>query len=92
MRFVFSQRFYILLVLGFIPLVFSWNLPALRTFAFVYDVFLIALALADYFLCRALPEDFTITRSFGKRFAIGDDNQVHLRIENPTARVVRLPG
>jgi uncharacterized protein (DUF58 family) len=90
MRFVFSQRFYILLVLGFIPLVFSWNLPALRTFAFVYDVFLIALALGDYFLSRALPEDFTITRSFGKRFAIGDDNQVHLRIENPTPRVVRL--
>jgi len=39
---------------------------------------------------RRLPEDFTVTRTFGRRFAIGDPNQVHLRIENPTPHAVHL--
>lgn len=90
MSFVFSRRFYILLALAFVPLVFSWNIPSLRTFVLVFDVMLIALAFLDYFISRKLPEDFTVTRSFGRRFAIGDDNQVHLRIENPTAHRYHL--
>jgi uncharacterized protein (DUF58 family) len=90
MRFVFTRRFYILLALGFIPLVFSWNLPSLRYFVFAFDALLIALALVDYFISRDLPAEFTIARTFGKRFAIGDENQVHLRIENPTTQKFHL--
>jgi uncharacterized protein (DUF58 family) len=90
MRFVFSRRFYILLALGLIPLALSWNLPFLRSFVFAFDVLLIVLAFVDYFISRKLPEDFTITRNFGRRFAIGDANQVHLKVENAAPRVFQL--
>src|SRR5205085_8752004 len=90
MRFVFSRRFYILLALGLIPLVLSWNLPFLRTFVFAFDAMLIVMAFADYFMSRKLPEDFRVSRSFGRRFAIGDPNQVHLKIENATPSAVHL--
>lgn len=84
MRFVFSRRFYILFALGFIPLSLSWNLPVLRYLVLLYDILLIALAFADYFLSRKLPEDFRIEREFDKRFAIGDETDVRLKIENST--------
>ncbi len=90
MRFVFSRRFYILLALGLIPLVLSWNLPFLRTFVFAFDALLIVMAIVDYFISRKLPEDFKITRIFGRRFAIGDANQVHLKVENGTTRSINL--
>ena len=85
MRFVFSRRFYILFALGFIPLSLSWNLPVLRYLVLIYDILLIALAFADYFISRNLPEDFHIKREFDKRFAIGDETDVRLHIENSTA-------
>ncbi len=79
-----------MLALAFIPLALSWNLPFLRTFVLAFDVMLIVMALVDYLISRKLPEDFTVTRSFGRRFAIGDANQVHLKVENPTARAFYL--
>ncbi|MDQ3633110.1 MAG: DUF58 domain-containing protein [Acidobacteriota bacterium] len=82
MRFVFSRRFYILLALGLIPLSLSWNFPRLRYVVLIYDILLILLALIDYFVSRKLPESFRITREFTRRFAIGDETQVHLHIEN----------
>jgi uncharacterized protein (DUF58 family) len=82
MRFVFSRRFYILLALGLIPLSLSWNLPALQTAVFAADALLILLALTDYFISRKLPEDFTIRREFSRRFAIGDETETSLIIEN----------
>jgi uncharacterized protein (DUF58 family) len=85
MRFVFSRRFYILFALGFIPLSLSWNLPVLRYLVLIYDILLIALAIADYFISRNLPEDFRIKREFDKRFAIGDETDVRMHIENSTA-------
>ncbi|HEY8559612.1 MAG TPA: DUF58 domain-containing protein [Pyrinomonadaceae bacterium] len=90
MHFVFSRRFYMLLALALVPLAFSWNLPWLRYLVFAFDAMLILMALVDYFISRQLPEDFTVARSFGKRFAIGDANQVQLRIENPTRHAFRL--
>jgi len=90
MRFVFSRRFFILLAIGFIPLSLSWSLPALRYFVLVYDVLLLALALIDYFVSRKLPAGLTMTRKFNKRFAIGDDTLINLRIENITPESFRL--
>jgi uncharacterized protein (DUF58 family) len=90
MRFVFSRRFYILLILGFIPLALSWNLPFLRTMVFGFDIFLLIAAIVDYFISRKLPEDFSVTRSFEKRFAIGDGNKIHLKIENTSTRPIHL--
>lgn len=82
MSFVFSRKFYILLALGLVPLSLSWNFPALRVIVLVYDVLLVALAVLDYFISRNLPEEFTVTREFERRFAIGDETQIHLKITN----------
>jgi uncharacterized protein (DUF58 family) len=90
MKFVFSIRFYVLLAIGLVPLSLSWNMPALRTLVLLYDVALIAAAIADHFLSRTLPEELTIHREFDKRFAIGDPTRVSLMIDNPTAQNFRL--
>ena len=90
MHFVFSRRFYILLALGLIPLSLSWNLPALRNFVFAADALLVLLAIIDYFISRKLPEDFTIRREFSRRFAIGDETEVRLLVENQSAQTFTL--
>ncbi|MCU1288313.1 MAG: vWA domain-containing protein [Acidobacteria bacterium] len=90
MRFVFSRRFFILLAAGFIPLSLSWNYPFLRSLVLAYDVLLIAFALVDYFISRRLPEGFTVTRSFERRFAIGDEAQIRLRVENDSPNDYRI--
>jgi uncharacterized protein (DUF58 family) len=82
MRFIFSRRFYILLAVGFVPLSMSWNLPVLRTIVLACDILLIALAFIDYFISRKLPEELTIRREFNRKFAIGDETEVRLFIEN----------
>ncbi|MCY7347233.1 MAG: DUF58 domain-containing protein [Pyrinomonadaceae bacterium] len=90
MNFVFSRRFFILLALGFVPLSLSWNSPALRYAVLIYDVALVALALFDYFTSRHLPAEFSVRREFEKRFAIGDESPIKLRIENASPRDFRL--
>jgi uncharacterized protein (DUF58 family) len=90
MRFVFARRFYILLALGLIPLSLSWNFPALRPAVLIFDVLLIIAAVIDYFLSRKLSSDFTVKRQFERRFAIGDEAQIHLKIENRTSRDFRI--
>lgn len=90
MRFVFSRLFFVLLAIGFLPLSLSWSFPALRYAVLIYDVALVALALTDYFVSRKLPEELKITREFEKRFAIGDETRVKLRIENASPQTLRL--
>lgn len=90
MRFVFSRRFYIFLAAGLVPLSLSWNFPALRSAVLIFDVLLVIAALFDYFVSRRLLTDFTIERKFERRFAIGDEAQIHLKIENRSARSLRL--
>ncbi|MEO6590559.1 MAG: hypothetical protein ABIP06_14785, partial [Pyrinomonadaceae bacterium] len=86
MRFIFSRKFCILFALALVPLSLSWNFPALRYVALAYDVLLITLAFFDYFISRKLPEEFTISREFERRFAIGDETQVHLKISNASVK------
>ena len=90
MRFVFSRLFFILLAFGFLPLSLSWNFPALRYAVLIYDVALILLALFDYFISRKLPETLTVKREFEKRFAIGDETNIKLHIENASPRDFQL--
>ena len=90
MNFIFSRRFFILLAIGFVPLSMSWNAPALRYAVLIYDVALLALAFFDYFTSRKLPAELTIVRQFEKRFAIGDETKITLRVENASARDFRL--
>lgn len=90
MRFVFSRRFYIGLFIGLVPLSLSWQLPILRYAVLILDVLLIAAAIADYLLSRSLPDGFTVTRGFDRRFAIGDRTKVSLFIDNGTTRGFQL--
>ncbi len=86
MKFVFSRRFYVLLVLGLIPLSLSWNFPVLRYLVLIFDIALLGVAIADFFLSRKLPEDLKIKRKFEKRLAIGKETEVQLEIENRSTR------
>lgn len=81
MNFVFTRRFLILLSLGFVPLSLSWNFPFLRQITIVYDVLLFLAALYDAFQSK-LSDEVKFSRHFIKRFAIGDENEVFLRVEN----------
>ena len=86
MRFVFSLRFYILVAFGIVPLSVAWIVPELKYTVLGYDILLFAVAVADLFLSRKLPAEFTIRREFEKRFAIGDVAKVSLVVENASPR------
>src|SRR3954464_1971664 len=90
MKFVFSRRFYILFVIGLVPLSLSWNMPWLRTLVFVYDVILIIAAVVDHLISRHLPVELTSRREFDKRFAIGDPTNVTLHFENSSPKNFRI--
>src|SRR5436190_12559514 len=90
MRFVFSRRFYVLIALGLVPLSLSWTLSELRYAVFFYDAIVIAVAIVDVLVSRKLPAGLSISRSFDKRFAIGDPNEVILDIENATDRAFHV--
>ena len=90
MRFVFTRRFYVLFALVLVPLSLSWNFPVLRYAAFGLDLLLVIAALIDYFSSRKLPAELTIHREFERRFAIGDASNIHLKIENRSARDFHL--
>jgi uncharacterized protein (DUF58 family) len=89
MHFVFSKLFYLLIALGLLPLSLSWGRPWLRWAALAYDVVIICLALIDA-RRSSLPANIHITREFSGRFAVGADTEVHIRIQNGTARPVSL--
>jgi uncharacterized protein (DUF58 family) len=89
MHFVFSKLFYLLIVLGFIPLSLSWGRPWLRWVVLAYDVSLICLAIIDANRGR-LPNGVLIKREFGGRFAVGAENEVHIKIQNNTPRRLSL--
>jgi len=90
MRFVFSRLFFILVVVGFVPLSLSWSFPALRWLVLGYDVLLVLLAVTDWLISRRLPEGLSVKRVIEKRFAIGDANKVLLKLENNTRRNFHL--
>ncbi len=90
MRFVFSRRFYLLLVLAIIPLSVSWMVPALTVAVFVFDAVLVIVAIVDFLLSRTLPEGFVIEREFERRFAIGDSAKITLKVDNATSQKFHL--
>ena len=85
MRFVFSKYFFFWVALGVVPLSLSWNLPVLRWIVLLYNAALFLLALVDWRISQ-LPSDLRIEREFGNRFAIGDANEVRLKITNESGR------
>jgi len=89
MRFVFSKLFYVLLAAGLVPLSLSWQRPALRWAAFLYDALLVAAAFVDSRVSR-LPVSVTVEREFGGRFSVGAETEVRLKVSNNSARAVTL--
>ena len=89
MRFVFTRLFYVLLVLGFIPLSLSWGRPALRWATFAFDAALLLAALIDARTSH-WPAGVSVLREFGGRFAVGAETEVRLRVLNNTPRVMTL--
>jgi uncharacterized protein (DUF58 family) len=85
LRFVFSKLFYLLMVLGFIPLSLSWGRPWLRWVVFTYDIGLVGLAIIDAQRSR-LPKGVRVQREFSGRFAVGAENEVHIKIQNNNPR------
>ncbi|MBK8466172.1 MAG: DUF58 domain-containing protein [Chloracidobacterium sp.] len=90
MRVTFSRLFFILLAAGIVPLSISWTFPTLRYAVLGYDLLLILAAIADIFISRNLPEEFTVTREFDKRFAIGDPTTVGIKIQNASEQSFQI--
>ncbi|HEY7783160.1 MAG TPA: hypothetical protein VIB00_00445, partial [Pyrinomonadaceae bacterium] len=89
MPFVFTRFFYLLAILGFIPLAFSWGYPWLRWVTLFYDLALIAIAIFDGRRSR-LPADIVIRREFDGRFAVGAETDVRVNIQNNRTRPITL--
>ena len=89
MQFIFSRRFFILFALGLVVLTVSWNLVWLRWLTFSYDLLLVVLALVDWRI-SILSADVRIEREFAKRFAIGDNNEVRIKIVNDSPRDLKI--
>lgn len=86
---IFARLFYILLVIGFVPLSLSWSLPGLRWLVACYDALLFVLAFVDW-RRSALPAGVRVRREIGERFRLHDATDVRVVVENETARPVVL--
>lgn len=89
MRFVFTKLFYLLVTLGFVPLLFSWERPWLRWVALAYNILLLAVVLVESRFCQ-LPKGVVIAREFGGRFAMGAETEVRINIQNASNRTLNL--
>ena len=89
MKFVFTRRFYLLLLLGLVPLSLSWNHPWLRWLAFAYDLALMTLAIVDARISQ-LPAKVQIAREFNGRFAVGGETEVRVEVQNATPGMLTI--
>ena len=89
MPFVFSRFFYLLILLGLLPLSLSWGRPWLRWATLAYDLVLIGLAIIDGRRSK-LPQGIRITREFAGRFAVGAETDVQIKLQNATTRPITL--
>jgi uncharacterized protein (DUF58 family) len=89
MNFVFSKLFYFLLVLGFLPLSLSWGRPALRWATLGFDIALLLAAFIDAKTSK-WDENISIKREFNKRFAVGGETEVQLKVVNKSQKKIEL--
>jgi uncharacterized protein (DUF58 family) len=89
MPFVFSRLFYLLILVGLVPLSLSWGRPWLRWATLAYDLILISLAIIEGRRSQ-LPRGIQITREFDGRFAVGAETDVQIKLQNSTSRPITL--
>lgn len=88
MKFVFSNRFYILLIAAAILLLATFAFASLGWFVLAFDILLILAAIGDYFTSRGVAREIDVTRTFQKRPAIGDEAEISLSVTNLSARTL----
>ena len=89
-KFVFTNRFYALLIAAVILLIETFAFTNIGWFVLVFDLVLIVTALADYFMSRSAVNDIEITRRFERRPAIGDPTEIKLSAANSGSRTLLL--
>jgi uncharacterized protein (DUF58 family) len=88
-RFVFTRFFYLLVLIGLVPLTLSWNRPWLRWATLLFDLVILAAAIVDGRRTK-LPSGVHIRRQFSGRFAVGAETEVRISIENYTPSSISL--
>lgn len=89
MRFVFTRFFYLLVLIGLVPLTFSWNRPWLRWATLLFDLGILVAAIIDSRRSN-LPSGIHIRRHFSGRFAVGAETEVRVTVENYTRGTISL--
>jgi uncharacterized protein (DUF58 family) len=87
LRFVFSSRFFVLVAAGLLLLTLGWLNRGMLYLIIVYDVVLIATAVADYLLSERAGA-FRVEREMEERLAMGAENEVTIRITNRARRKI----
>lgn len=89
MRFVFTNRFLVLLSAGFVLLSLGWLATGILYLTIAYDLGLIVLAAVDYYICET-ESFFRIERVMDDRFSMGADNPVKIRLINRSNRPIEV--
>ena len=90
MRIVFTKRLYLLILLGVIPMLFSWGVPDIGWAVLFLDAAILSVALIDLYTSRIPPSELTARRGFDRRFAIGDPVEVSIVVSNVSNRSLKL--
>jgi uncharacterized protein (DUF58 family) len=89
MRFIFARRFYWLLLLGLIPLSFSWLSPLVVWATGIYDGLLILAVVMDYVLSEK-PAQISLERITGQYLSLDAQNLVKLLVANRSDRLLTM--
>lgn len=78
-----------MLAIGFVIAFLAWSFPILKWLLLIFDLSLIILAIVDCRISR-FPAGVRIERTFNKRFALDDETEVNLKIENNSSKQLKL--
>jgi uncharacterized protein (DUF58 family) len=85
-----AKRFYFLLVGIIILFVVSYGVPVLLIIGKIAFLFLLVLALLDYFVLFTGKNKISASRQMAERFSNGDENKVYLTVSNKYTFTVQV--
>ncbi len=84
---LFTRRFFILLILGVIPPLFTWPWPGSKWLLIGWNVALLVTAWLDYRQAEEVAQ-ISATRQLSQRFIIGAENEVQIELAmRPTRQI-----